>query len=142
MSWILFHRRHTKQKLNLDCVKLNEIYEIDNDLKIKKHASGNEIVALLDKQTKCKTDMNLWNNHIKAIFAELKGFYPKEVLRGHFELEYFVCFIKQAKNAYEKAVKLPLKAHFEISEANALEILAPRIKIPKTLKSFLDIHIV
>jgi Protein of unknown function (DUF4435) len=140
MAWVLYHRRDIEQKnnkINLDCIQLKKIYKVNEDLEFELLIKDDGIVRLLDEQTKCNTNYALWHKHIDALIGELEGYPALHYVRGHNEMEFFVYFINMVKNALNKAVGKAQKIHVELTDANAIDVLGPRVQIPNNLEEFL-----
>lgn len=145
MSWVLYHRRdieNNKTKINLDCVKLKNIYKINDDLEFELTVDGeDDIISVLDSQTKSSTNIKLWNTHKDSLKNEIGAYQPKHYIRGHNEMEFFIYFIQKLKNALNVAQKKPIKLSTEITESNSIDVLGPRTPIPKSLGDFLHSNI-
>lgn len=142
MSWILYHGRNhqydRKGKLKLDCVKLKKIYKIDRELNFSLNVSVDEIVKILDEQTKNKTYSFIWNGYKESLADELKQYDRKCFVRGHFELEFFVYFISSLRITVEASTGKPIKTPIDINDGNAVDILGPRVTLPPSLEAFLN----
>lgn len=145
MAWVLYHRRNIESKenvkLNLDCVKLKAVYRIDEELDFHILGTPDNVVEVLSSQTGCMTDMAVWNNNCKKLIEELRMFPPKHIVRGHFEMEFFVYFIHSTKSALAKAMNKALKVHIELTDANSIDVLGPRTQIPVSLDQYLLKHV-
>jgi hypothetical protein len=141
MAWILYHRRNieklTKISLNLDCIKLKDAYIINDELDFIFTMNEDDIINLISLQTGCATSLKSFNKNKKTLIAELRKHPMKNIVRGHFEMEFFIYFIGRAKNALNKALGKALKVHLELTDANSIDVLGPRVQIPNSLNVFL-----
>jgi len=143
MSWILYHRRNLQNDhdatLNLDCVKLKRMYEINEHLEFKARLGHiDDVINMLDLQTKNKTYFFIWNGYKQILCKELVQYDRKCIVRGHFEMEFFVYFISSLRKVVEKTTAKQLKVSVEINDANAVDVLGPRVMLPPSLELFLQ----
>jgi hypothetical protein len=140
MSWVLAHRRQGSRP-NLDCIVTNELFDIDENLRLTfKQDTSDELIQLLDYRTKVVTSQEI-KNRIPHCKAELGTHQPKEFIRGHNEMDFFIQFIKKLKYVVAKESGNKIKANIEITKSNVLDLLGPRVPIPERLNEFLKKHL-
>ncbi|QWV98651.1 DUF4435 domain-containing protein [Geomonas nitrogeniifigens] len=142
MAWILYHRRNVEQrtdlKMHLDQVDLLKLYKIDKELNFVLLCTDKDIVEKLSLQTGCSTQITQWDKYKNSLISELKLHPLKNIVRGHFEMQFFIYFITEAKDALVKALGKPVKMHLTLTDANAIDVLGPRVQLPKSLEIFLS----
>lgn len=139
MSWALMHRRE-ENSLNLGSIRTKDYFRIDDELKVIRKLDLNDMIILLDIQTKQNTTPILKEKIIQCR-DELLKYKPKEIIRGHNEIEFFVEFIKRLRETSAKKLGKPIRIHVEITSANAIDIMGPRVRIPEGLEVFLKYHL-
>jgi hypothetical protein len=127
--------QNRKEKgLNLNNVNLNKVFEFDSDLKPLKKENGWK-----NLKKACTFNHELSFDEFKPELKKLQNLEPKKYIRGKFEIWYLVNFLSElteiltTKNQPERAM---LKV--ELTQANAVEILAGKVPYPKKLNDFLD----
>lgn len=140
MSWILYQRRKGGVRLNLDCIKTNDLFNIDQNLELLPTFTKEELYGYLSDKTKVVTEPEDYAG-IKLCKSELSVFEIKKVSRGHNEMDFFIEFIKVLKEVSSNASGANIKAHVEINSANVIDIMGPRIKPNEYLSNFLNQHI-
>jgi len=140
MSWVLAHRRQGSRP-NLDCIVTKGLFIIDDNLCLTfQQPSLDELVQLLDERTKVETCP-----HTKILIdqckEELEAHNPKEVIRGHNEMDFFIQFINKLKQVVAKESGNKIKANIEITKSNVLDLLGPRVLMPVQLSEFLKKHL-
>lgn len=139
MAWVLLMRRQGKT-LNLDSVKIKEFVYINENLELSLvYTTFEGLIKRLFDIAKITFD-NAYLAEIKKCREELSAIKPKKFVRGHFELEFFVIFLRKMKSSLDTANGKKAKTHLEITIKNALDVLAPRLKIPESLELFLNFH--
>ena len=140
MSWALAHRRQGTRP-NLDCIVTKELFNIDDNLSlIYRQATPDELVRLLDDRTNVETCPET-RNLMEQCKIELETHQPKEVIRGHNEMDFFIQFIKKLKKVVATESGNKIKANIEITKSNVLDLLGPRVPIPERLREFLKKHL-
>jgi hypothetical protein len=141
MAWVLYHKRNIENKnvtINLGCILMKKIYKINDDLDFELIIEDDDdIIRQLDIHTKCNTDFVLWHKYKECLIKELMTHPPKHYVRGHNEMEFFIYFINMVKNALSKAQMKALKMSVDLTESNSIDLLGPRVQIPKSLENFL-----
>jgi hypothetical protein len=72
---------------------------------------------------------------------ELSAIQTKRYIRGKFELWFFVAFLTKALEILRASYALDgrnLPGVMELSEAHAIELLAPRLDEPNSLRKFFE----
>ncbi|PSV20702.1 DUF4435 domain-containing protein [Photobacterium sp. GB-56] len=139
MAWVLFHRRKGGVRLNLDCIKTTDLFNIDNNLKLHPNYSLPDMYNYLDGKTKVSTE-STEHGGIKQCWQELSQFEIKEISRGHNEMDFFIAFLKKLKEVTSNVSSVSIKPYLEISSTNVIDIMGPRIKPCDSLLDFLEIH--
>lgn len=135
-AWIVFNRRKGL-KPNVNNVKLNEIYTFNQDLTIQ-FSSIKDLFAHLDRVCgiNCAEDLT---TVLPLIISELAKMDPKKHIRGKYELWFFIKFIEKMIVVLKDTCTQDnesFKVRTQIGEANAVEILGPRVQMPESLKDF------
>jgi len=139
MSWVLLHRRE-EARPNLDCIHTGDYFKINDEFEVSRALNQEETIELLDKQTKIMTSEKQ-KKKIGQCKTELLAYQAKEVIRGHNEIDFFITFIKKLKNVAAKESGNKIKANIEITKANIIDIMGPRVAIPGGLEEFLQRHL-
>jgi hypothetical protein len=140
MTWVLAHRRQGSRP-NLDCIVTKELFNIDDNLRLTfRQATLDELIQLLDGRTKVET-LQETRNLIAQCKTELEKYQPKEVIRGHNEMDFFIQFIKKLKQVVARESGNKIKANIEITKGNVLDLLGPRVPMPERLSEFLKKHL-
>ncbi|HIF9104261.1 TPA: DUF4435 domain-containing protein [Photobacterium damselae] len=140
MSWVLYQRRKGGVRLNLDCIKTTDLFSIDENLKLTKLFTKEELYNYLSVKTKVTTSPEDFLG-IESCKHELSKFEIKEISRGHNEMDFFIEFVKVLKEVSSSVSAVNIKAHVEINSANVIDIMGPRIRPHDSLASFLTKHI-
>lgn len=135
-AYILYHKK-LGNPINLQNITISDIFRIDNDYIVKRKS---KILSLLDRKTGVST-INA-SKAIRELVNELKRINnPKKYTRGKFELSYMISCLNMTPdilNVGKAQGEKKYKCCVSISNGNAIQILAPRIKQPKEMKEFLD----
>ncbi|MGY3966968.1 DUF4435 domain-containing protein [Aeromonas enteropelogenes] len=140
MAWVLHHRRKGGGRLNLDCIKTNELFTIDDNLKLTPSFTElSDLYNYLLQKTKVETQANEYEN-IQKCLHELSSFEIKKISRGHNEMDFFIEFCKALKKISTNVETVKITTQVDINCANAIDIMGPRIKPHQSLLSFLMTH--
>lgn len=135
-AYILYHKK-LGNPINLQNITISDMFRIDNDFVVKRKS---KILSLLDRKTGVST-INA-SKAIRELINELKKINnPKKYTRGKFELSYMISCLNMTPdilNVGKVQGEKKYKCCVSISNGNAIQILAPRIKQPKEMKEFLD----
>ena len=78
------------------------------------------------------------NSELSLVINELVNIEPKKYIRGKYELWFFIKFIEKMVFVLQSTTGESFKVRTQIGEANAVEILAPRVQMPKSIENFLQ----
>lgn len=138
MSWAICLKKQG-YTVNLNNLQIDKLFQLDKNLKIVKKQKKNTL-KYLEKQCNVDTPENCWIQ-IKKTADVLKKSDAKYYIRGKYELWFFVTFVNKITTIKKDASNKSLfKSRTQISEGNAVEILAPRLPFPPSLKCFLEYH--
>ena len=134
MAWFIYHVRKGN-KPNLNNAKLGRLYNITDSLVINWHETLDDTILKMDEWCDVETDLDNWHTEHPSINTQMTQHDSLLLIRGKWLLDFFVSFLRALTNIArrEPGVTVPL----EISEANALDILGPRVKIPCSLSDYL-----
>jgi hypothetical protein len=134
MAWIILLRR-SGHRVNLSDVSMNRLLILDQDCKCALATGWAEHILAASNLHGITYDSASHG----AVVLELDGCDPKTYVRGKFDLWFFVSFVTKTLAVLgERASGLPrARSSISICHANALDVLAARIKVPDSLKGFL-----
>jgi hypothetical protein len=134
MAWVIFERKQ-KRKVTLNAVRMDRVISIDENCRVR-FASG-WFTHL--RQVTGAPPFPPWGT-INAIAEELQQVEPKSYLRGKFELWFFVSFIQHIANVVSERAGDAARAiiQTQLTQQNAVEILAARDAPPARVRAFLD----
>ncbi len=138
MAWVIYHRRKGSRP-NLDCILTKELFQIDDSLLLSKVHTQSQLYIYLDGKTKVVTDNDSYKE-IDKVRAELDKYDPKEVVRGHNEMDFMIEFYKKLKLVVANESENKIKPIPDITKSNVLDILSPRTPMPDSLRGFLNHH--
>lgn len=136
ISWIIYLKKQ-KYQPNSNNLQIKNLFKLTNDLKIVKIMYKK--LFYLEKQCSVETPKNCWIQ-IRKIVYHLKKYEAKQYIRGKYELWFFVTFLNKLTNLRDSEGKSIFKTRTQITIENAVEILAPRVLCPQSLKDFLELH--
>lgn len=139
MGWGLYLRRHGVD-FEFGDIKLGRLLTFDDDLSITFGVQGDfeNYVQALEEMCKVHTPPEFINEE-KALVSELKGYAPKQFIRGKFE----IWFLLKFSEAVKKLLKNLPEIEFRYSEAlmnekDIVKFLGPRLHpLPESLEHFL-----
>ena len=138
-AYILHHKK-LGNPINIQNITISDVFMIDNNYIVKRKP---KILTLLDRKTGVSTSNA--SKEIRLLINELKRINsPKKYTRGKFELSYMISCLNitpDILNVGKVKGEKKYKCCVSISNGNAIQILAPRIKQPKEIKVFLDRNI-
>lgn len=134
MCWVIYHQK-AGNKPFLKNIEMKAFFELTDQFDIQQKIPDSELIGALDSQGKVETTQDD-EDGINCIFQEIKEMSPKSFIRGKFEVEFFVEYIKKLRTELNKAPKKP-KIHLDITTSNVIDLLAPRVKCPPCLESYL-----
>ena len=134
MALILFYRS-TGEPVNLNNLDLSLLFDFKKGVNRKVGVKDYIIRTIGAKQTITISDLK---SNIK-ILNSIKN--SKEYVRGKYEIWFFVHFINSIPNILNQGCqkgdpKFKFKLNFTLN--TAVQVLAPRLRIPSELKEFLD----
>jgi uncharacterized protein DUF4435 len=140
-AWII-HVQQLGLRPNLSDIKLANVFAISAELRVNRISPRpRSILALLDSATGLSTPSGSWRS-IRATTRRLRSEYsPKQYVRGKFELWFMVEFlirIPRLINRPDIRGSRRVVVHTQLNLSNAIEILGPRVRMPKSLEIFLD----
>jgi hypothetical protein len=140
MGWILVVRRYGL-KPNLNNIDLHKIFYFTDDFELK--FGPRKRIDYLDSS--CGVASNpVIVRQIRRTTNELLRLPPKRVIRGKFELWFFVEFFKRAFRQIQLVAEEAggsAKLHLSLEHNNAIEALAEKVQMPSSLETFLRLHI-
>ncbi|NER83791.1 MAG: DUF4435 domain-containing protein [Leptolyngbya sp. SIO1D8] len=137
IALILYYRKNNLTA-NLNQINLSKIFEFQKKVKRQKN-----IKKYLEKAIDSKTAAP-WTEILKymRILSQISN--SKYFVRGKFEMWFFIKFLnslpKILNHGKEKG-ESKIKINVNLAESTAIQILAPRLRIPGDLKQFLDVTI-
>lgn len=140
MAWILYHRR-MGSRLQVNNININTFFVVNHNLDLNVKISYDEIIDNLDKMAVVKTDKESWEKSKDILLKELLKFNPKNVIRGKFEVDFFIQFINACKKAIDYIHDKNVKVSAPINKDNIIDILGPRVSYPFSLVRFIENHI-
>jgi hypothetical protein len=129
--WVLLMRSKGVRP-NLDQIDLGELFEVSNGLQIS--SKYTKRLGYLESATKSKTPHITLTEYREMLKLVQGACHYKEMLRGKFELWFFVEFLTQTKK-YVKNLGVG-KIYTDINLVNCMEILATRTVCPVRLTAF------
>lgn len=154
-SWLIFVRKN-KFNVNFNNIDLSNILRLSDDFEIVKKINSKYCSTFnylcLSTNSSHPFDFSV----IMQIARELKIINNHKVfIRGKFELWFLYIFCKKItthvipelnkkikiENQENKKRKTLCKVHIEIKEQNILSLIAPRVKIPTEIETFLNYNI-
>lgn len=135
-AYILYHREK-KNCLNLHDVTISDVFKIDSGFMVTKRP---KILSKLDKKTGAVT-VSAYKEIRKVIVRLRRINNPKKYIRGKFELAYMIYCINNSPhiiNINKKKNEKKYKCCVQLSSANAIPILAPRMRQSKDVKEFIN----
>jgi hypothetical protein len=144
MAWTLITRKH-KERPNLDQLQLDNVIQVDQNGSVQERISRkySDLHEALEKMCNAKTPIGA-EEEIKDMISELESISEaKKYVRGKYEIWFFSKFIKKLAERFqaEKGLKFKLRSEQQLSESGMLLALAPRARIPDSLKIFLETHL-
>lgn len=138
MAWFLMYTR-AGVKPDLYKILIMDYLHINKDLEVRRTIETDDFFQLLDRNFILDKidDVNIKINRCKE---ELLLFNPKEVIKGHLEMDFFFSFINELKTTIKVETKNKIKPKIEITRSNIVDILGPRVSIPESLSIFLSKH--
>src|SRR6185312_13223095 len=135
MAWII-HLRRSGHRVVLNNVNMNKVIDLDGDCK-------------------CTLAANWWSHILSAasvtgiafdpvahgtVLTQLTSCDPKTYIRGKFELWFFVSFVTKVLDGVSARMSgLPRAVcNVPIRPNTAVDVLAPRLQPPDTLRQFVD----
>ncbi len=139
MSWILGQRKQGARP-NLNDIITEKYFQIDDDLKVSPIMNKNEMIELLETQTKTPYSQHTADD-LSEHREELEKYDPKMVIRGHNEMDFFISFIKKLSYVVNNKSKINIRPKVQITKANIIDIMGPRVDVPLNLDAFLSLHL-
>ncbi len=152
MAWIICLKRQGKSPI-VNNISISRFFNITKELTLEWKEDVQQVsnISLLENLCKEKTPEEALNDIKLIIDHELLNLDPKSYIRGKLELQFFVKFINTLFDSLNHAVsakdenkstKTPLvTTKTQLTEDNAVEILGPRARIPRSLEGFLQQHL-
>ncbi len=133
-AWIVCLKR-SGQPVNLDNIACGKIFVFDKDVSLAYHRiqSTADLLAVLEGLCRIVTSEEC-EKSLHELVDELNNHEPKTIVRGKYELWFFIAFLNQllANLAVAGA-----RTKVQLTEANAIEVLGPRLAPSPSLDLFL-----
>jgi hypothetical protein len=143
MAWGLYLIRH-KVDFKFDDIKLGRLLKFDDELNITFGVQGDfgHLIQALEDMCKVHTPPEFISEE-KAIVSELKGYPPKQFIRGKFEIWFLLKFSEAVKQLLKKLPSIEFRySEALMSEKDIVKFLAPRLHpLPESLEHFLATRI-
>ena len=139
IAWIIYHRR-AGRGTQLNNINMDRLMWITLDFRVQNRSTHNDEnrIQYLDRVCQVSTENNCWVT-ILNIIRELQGYIPKKIIRGKFDLWFYMKFINHAISTLNTNLspnpRITLKV--PISASSALITLSPIAKKPQSLKDFI-----
>ena len=137
-AWIL-HRKLNDERLNLNNMKISRICSIDKNLNLQVVDLESAIKSF---ERQCGVErLGEIKDDALSIADKLAEMNPKNYIRGKYELEFFTQFVNRLFDSFKgrpDQYGQNIKILVNISNANAFEILGPRVQPPDSLRDFLQ----
>lgn len=150
-SWVVYCRKNNF-KVNLSDIDISKIFEISIDFKIKKKvSSGHRNPFEYICETTKTSHFNIQS--IKEIYKQLKEIHPPKIfIRGKYELWFLYAFCKNTIDVTVPKINKEIKKYNSTNEnkltkckvaisirpENIVQVLAPRVRIPNDISTFLN----
>ena len=134
MAWTVCLRRKGYD-VALQNLKLQEIFFIDDDLRIHRQRS---ILGYLIAKADVPNSRSLWSD-LKVVMRELIALQPQRVVRGKFEGWFLVQFVKAATEQVRTAAQAKggdIEVKLQIEQSNMVSLLAGYSTAPDSLARF------
>jgi hypothetical protein len=138
MAWVLTHRK-AGTRPNLSNVQCSRLFAFDDSGSIQRSPGA---IAVLDQLTGVSTSAPMLSD-IRRNARKLQSHHPKSYIRGKFELWFLVAFIRNLEDLMKRVCAETggsVRTSTVLHEANAIDLLAPRLQSPESLRTFLDRH--
>ncbi len=132
-AWIIFVRRNGLKPC-LDNVKLGKLFIFSTDFELEP-VSEDSIFSYLEQVFSIEIPDNLYIE-LPNVILELSKNEPKKYIRGKYELWFFIKFLEKLRELLLIEGGNNVNIRTTIGEANAIEILGPRIILPKSLQDY------
>lgn len=143
MAWGLLLRRKGID-FEFGDIKLGRLLTFDDDLSITFRIDGDyeTYAQVLEEMCKVHTPPEFINEE-KALVSELKGYAPKQFIRGKFEIWFLLRFSEAVKKLLKKLPEIEFRySEALMSEKDIVKFLGPRLHpLPTSLENFLDKNI-
>jgi hypothetical protein len=141
MAWIVFLRRNSLRP-NVNNINLDNFHCFTEELTLveTQELQHTQLIALLERQCNVNTPSD-YQTSKDALIQELSAYEPKQYVRGKFELWFFLKFMGGLLDVLRNDLGERVSVFTQINKNNAVEILAPRLSIPQSLKYFLERNI-
>lgn len=150
-GWIVYCRRN-RYDLNLNNIDMSKLFSFTEELKLEKNLSQpyNSMFEYVFDVTGCQkfdnADVISTTRHLMSVQN------PKMYVRGKYELWFMYAFYKKTidsvipklnaeitkKNKLNNTRLRKHKVHIELKEDNLCQLMAPRVRIPVELFTFLN----
>ena len=139
MAWILVAKA-LNLKPNLQDLRFDHFCSISHNCKLSVRRARAQLLATNTGMARSAITLR----QILAAARRLRMYEPKCYLRGKFELQFQIKFLKQALvelRSIVEEIQGRLVLTTPIEQSNFIQILSPRISTPATLATFLSRHI-
>jgi uncharacterized protein DUF4435 len=140
-AWIIAERR-AGQKPNLGNIQLTHLVDLTDDMSVIPARKESRLVYLR-RVTGVVVGVPTWRR-VRVERKSLLHIHPKTYVRGKFEAWFLLEFIRKLeRNLRELAAEVggSVQVRTVLHADNFVEILAPRLSIPKRIREFLEIHL-
>ncbi len=132
MAWVILQRR-AGQEPQLANVNISRLFSVSEDLVFTTALSEQATIQAVEAANpNCPSEPL---NAVQAVALELSPLDPKRYVRGHFEMQFFVAFLRVIASAIRR--KGGPRISVDINEGSALALMGPRTGAPHSLMAFL-----
>lgn len=138
-AWIVYLRRKEKRP-NVNNISFSRFFYFANDLTLEKSEELKLLgeVKLLEQLCGEVTPAG-WLEESRIIMGELSTLVPKAYIKGKLELCFFVKFVEKMRRVVDDSISGSggVGVRTQLTEENAIEVLGPRLIIPRSVEGFL-----
>ena len=146
-AWGIYLRQKGKRP-NLKNLRFSDYFVFTEDLTLEKSEKAKRIGNIKFIEQACGVQIDADGQpEVDIIINNLSALSPKNYIYGKLELSFFVKFVGglvslMHKNITELEIGGRVSMKTQMNEQNAIEILGPRVKVPRSLEKFLQQNII